>query len=597
MTTLDVQGGRLYLADVPLRLNTVVQQVMGARHVRNSDDWTTPLTWTALHQVVNELKPTGDLELTQAVRDWSGEEFTRVQELFALQNAQDYSGNSQLIPLQRVGTHFLLRGERTVLADDMGAGKTVMTCDALTSTTASSILIACPKTIMPVWRNHLNEWTKDITPIVASDSSVKRRKAIDEAIKLYKAGRRVALIINYESVWRHTKLSPYGNLRLEKCEKCDPLSLAPVTKAKCETCRKELNEIPWEVVICDEAHRVINVTKQTRGIWQLSQDANYVWALTGTPSRGSVADFWSLLRLVDPVAWPSRSKFIDRYCLAASDNWGNLVVRGLRPDREAEWKQVTGQYMLRRSYEEIKKQWAELKGEDYVPTEVRPMQRFVDLTVAQRTLYNELVDKIFVTLPNGKIVFSDNSLEELTRLLQVSAASIDVDDDGAVHMVMPSPKVNELVEIVKDAGDEPVVVFAVNRDLVDLSAAALEKVGITTAKVHGGIDKDEREREILRFQDGAARVILLTFAAGSEGITLTRASMTVYLQRSWSMILNKQADGRTNRFGQSSNTITYLDVIASDTVEQRVLEAYGDKLDQLEAVVNDAERMKKLVTG
>ena len=589
---------RFLIKDVPLRMTHVMHGIMGARHVRNTDDWTVWRTWPALHMIRTDLGKTA--EFSEVVKEWAADEYENILELFRLQTASSAAGNASLLPLQRVGTAYILAAQRAILGDDLGSGKTPMTCDALQSLPHKAILITCPKTLFKTWERHIHEWTSDITPIIATDSAAKRRKAIAQAVDLIAKGRRVALIINYESAWRHSRLVGYGNLHMEKCEDCDPQALLPVEKSKCETCLKELNDVAWEVVICDEAHRIINVSKQTRGLWYLSQEAEYVWALTGTPSRGRVSDFWSLLHLIDPVAWSSKSKFMDRYCVSDTDNWGNIVEHGIKMSMKSEFEQVTAQYMIRRTFAQIMAAWDEHRGIDHVPTEIHPEERFVELTPKQRSLYNDIADSMFVELDDGRVILSENGLTRMTRLLQVSSSMIAVDDEDRVTMVSPSPKVNELLDIIRDAAPEPIVVFCVNRDLVELARAALVKEGISVSVVHGKVD--DRDREIANFQEGKTDVFVGTYAAASEGITLTRSHVTVFMQRHWSMILNKQAEGRTFRYGQESKRIVYIDVVAEDTVESRVHERYADNLDGLESVVQDAMRgnaktLRELVTG
>lgn len=587
------------LKDVPLRLNQVVGAIMGARHVLRTDDWTVPATWPGLCQIISDLKTCG-IEPDERARDLSRRVTEQVSHVYETQVAQDFEGNSWLFPLQRTAVEYLDRQPRGILAYDMGGGKTVIVCDELNQlkAEAQAILIACPKGVMSVWESHLHRWTSDVTPIVASDTSAKRKKAIDEAKKLIGAGRRVALIMNYESVWRYTRLSPYGNLRMEKCAECAPDELDPTTKARCETCLKELNEIHWDTVVCDEAHRVINVSKQTRGLWYLSREADRVWACTGTPTRGSTLDFWSLLRLVDPVSWPSRGKYADRYCSTVTDNWGNTVVLGVRQDTKAELDKMTAPYMIRRSFNEILESRARAEGRDHVPIEVLQQQRFVEMTREQRRMYDELTDKIFTVTPDGRTVYADNGLTLLTRQLQLVSSMVEVDEDtGQVRMVGPSPKVKELLQLVDDLNGEPLTVFTVNRDMVTMAADELEKRGVRTAVLHGGVDPDARDIEIERFQRGDAQVFLSTFAAGSEGITLTRARVRARMQLSWSMIFNQQADRRVLRIGQEASSVLFVDLITEDTVESRVYEAYGDKLDALEEIVKDAKRMKELITG
>ena len=604
---IDHDNQLIRVHDVPLRLNGVIKTVMGARHVRNTDDWTTPARYPIAVQLLNELRSAAP-DLTQAFRDWVGTQFEDIKHVYSFQEMTDREGNARLLPLQRVAAGYLESAKSGILAYDMGGGKTVIACDTIASLPGhiKTILIVCPKTVIPTWLDHIHEWTTDVTPIVATDSSAARKKAIKQALELANKGRRVALIMNYESVWRHTRLAPYGNLRMQKCEKCDPASVLPVTHAKCETCNKELNEIHWDAVICDEAHRVINVTNQTRGIWYLTRNTDYVWALTGTPSRGTVGDFWSLLHLVDPDAFPSRQRFLDRYCVLGNDNWGNQIIMGVKPGMTQEFEQITNRYMLRKSFDEIMKGMADALGETYVPISRIVEQRHVEMSREQRALYNDIADNMFVTTDDGSVIWADNGLSELTRLLQCSSAMLKTegehdnpDNPYKVHMVNPSSKVKEVVKIVTEdlEREEPVIIFAVHRELVELIRDTLEAKGVSTAMIHGGIDAGDREIEIERFQNGSAQAIILTYATGSEGITLTRSRIQIRAQLSWSMILNKQSVHRNLRYGQEATVLTYIDLITEDSVESRVYDAYADKLDALEAIVQDAKRMKELISG
>lgn len=589
--------------DVPLRMNGTMSELSGARHVRNTDDWTVPAAYSSVLQLTNSLRGAVPLEPTEAVRDWMATEFDLVQRLHHYHSAADAAGNVKLYPLQRVAERFMVEGKRCINGYEMGGGKTPTSCDAVHSlaSTVRSILVVCPKTVMKVWQDHFHTWCQDVIPIVAQDSSTARKKAIAEAVSLLGKGRRVALIMNYESVWRHTRLSHYGNLRMEKCKDCDPECVLPVSKAKCETCHKELNEVPWDAVIADEAHRVINISKQTRGLWYLTKEAEYVWALTGTPTRGNIADFWSLLHLVDPDAWPSRTKYVDRYCAHGSDSWGNEVIYGLYQPRADEFEMVTSRYMIRKTFDEIMESKARVDGVAYVKPERLDIDRYVEMSKDQKAMYEDIADKLFVETEDGGTIWADNGLSELTRLLQCASATLGTEGDGEdtrVIMKSPSPKVDETIKIMKDLPPgESVIVFTVNRQLADLIVTALEKEGISTALCTGALTKDERDEQIELFQAGDRQVFVATYATASEGITLTRASIQIRAQLSWSMILNEQSKRRNDRPGQESHTLRWINIITANSVESRVWEAYGDKLGALETITQDAKRMKELIRG
>jgi hypothetical protein len=63
--------------------------------------------------------------------------------------------------------------------------------------------------------------------------------------------------------------------------------------------------------------------------------------------------------------------------------------------------------------------------------------------------------------PHG-IIFADNSLTQLTRLIQINARTPVLADDGSgeiVSLEMPSAKVSGLLELIEEAPGEPLVIF------------------------------------------------------------------------------------------------------------------------------------------
>jgi SNF2 family DNA or RNA helicase len=140
---------------------------------------------------------------------------------------------------------------------------------------------------------------------------------------------------------------------------------------------------------------------------------------------------------------------------------------------------------------------------------------------------------------------------------------------------------------------DPLVVFAESRKLIELCYNVLtgadgqhkpileqEKVGIIT----GAVKANERHAHVEAFQAGEQDVMLLTIGAGSEGITLTKASVMAFLQRSYRYVGNTQAEGRIHRHGQERDTLC-IDFITKGTVESRVHEAAAEKGMMLEDFV------------
>jgi SNF2 family DNA or RNA helicase len=115
------------------------------------------------------------------------------------------------------------------------------------------------------------------------------------------------------------------------------------------------------------------------------------------------------------------------------------------------------------------------------------------------------------------------------------------------------------------------------------------KIGLVT----GDVPDYERAENVRQFQAGEMKVLLLTLAAGGEGLTLTAASTAIFLQRSWSAVQNSQAEDRIHRIGQDAASVNIIDVVTEGTIEDRVREVLAEKAGMLEEVARDAATLKE----
>ena len=108
--------------------------------------------------------------------------------------------------------------------------------------------------------------------------------------------------------------------------------------------------------------------------------------------------------------------------------------------------------------------------------------------------------------------------------------------------------------------------------------------------ITGDVSEAQRQVNIDDFQNGLAQVMLMTIKAGGAGITLTRAGVIVFLQRSWSMIDNIQCEGRVHRIGSEiHDKIVVIDMIAAGTVEEMQIPKLHEKAIRLQEIVRDRE--------
>lgn len=557
---LEMEDGRCVFDKVEWFAEDAVRALPGSRYKKGV--WSVPETRTAISIALASV--TG-LELGPILRrrwelsEGSVEDVLDARRI-ARDPANDCPGHPEFYPYQRTGTKFLIRSGSAILADSPGLGKTAQTINAINMSNAWPALIVCPSAVRATWVREFAKWAPLVDVAVVTGTAKQREAILEKDHDVY--------IIGWEALRLHSRLAPYGSIRLSDKEKTPG----------------SLNRY-WGVVVADEAHRALKAkSKQTRALWSVGSNAGGRIALTGTPIANSPADLWALLHFVEPEEWPSKVKFIDRYCETTVNSFGGLEIIGLKKENESELLELISLHFLRRS-KELALPWLPPKTFERLDVEMLP---------SQAKAYRQLEKDLIADLESGTTMALD-SLTMTTRLLQLSSGVCDVDDEGKFRMVGPSPKVSALLELLGDLDEEPVVVFATSRQLIDLACAELEKAGISWCRIVGGQSEEERADAETGFQDRKYRVLLATVSAGGEGLTLTAAAITVFLDRPWSLVQRLQAVDRTHRPGQEAESVLVIDIITPDTIEESVVSALDRKGATLESIVRDKHALLRLL--
>jgi SNF2 family DNA or RNA helicase len=558
----DLDGDRVVLEGVGYRDRDAIREVPGVKY--RDDAWSCPVSWSAvrvLREIFSDRLDVGTELAGWCWREHAGRVHPAAESReMAMDPSITITGNEDLYPFKRTGVRFLRVADGAALLDEMGAGKTVQAIRTLEELDAYPTLVVAPKSAKAGWLREFTRWAPHRDVVVVGGSATKRRQTLAESHEVY--------VLNWEALRLHSRLAPYGSIRLSDEERTP----------------KELNR-EWGAVVADEAHRAVSPkAKQTRALWAVGATAGLRLPMTGTPIHDSTDDFWSLLHFVAPKEWPSRTKFIDRYCATTWNAFGGIDVVGLRPDRVHEFRDLTEPRFLRRPKALVL---------PWLPEKVYE-RRDVEMPPKQARAYRQLKDECVADLDGGTALATD-PLTILTRLTQLASSCCEITEDGSVRLCPPSSKVDALVELLEDMGDEPLVVFAQSRQLIELAFTKLASGGVTCAKIVGGLTEPVRARAEKDFADGHVRVLLLTMGAGSEALTLTTASTTCFMQRSWSLIENRQAEDRTHRPGQEAEKVTIVDLVAPGTVEEDQHAALADKGARLEEIVRDRAAVRRLL--
>jgi SNF2 family DNA or RNA helicase len=102
--------------------------------------------------------------------------------------------------------------------------------------------------------------------------------------------------------------------------------------------------------------------------------------------------------------------------------------------------------------------------------------------------------------------------------------------------------------------------------------------------------QEERQDNIRKFQnDSKCRFIVGTPQTGGYGITLTQANTVIYFSNGYDLEKRLQSEDRAHRIGQKKN-VTYIDLIAEDTVDEKIVEALRKKINIASEVLGEELR-------
>ena len=134
--------------------------------------------------------------------------------------------------------------------------------------------------------------------------------------------------------------------------------------------------------------------------------------------------------------------------------------------------------------------------------------------------------------------------------------------------------------------DEKFIIFTEHRDTATFLVRRLEGLGFTgqVAQIHGGMPYRERERQVAFFRktvdEGGAGYLVATDAAG-EGINLQFCWLMVNYDLPWNPARLEQRMGRIHRYGQRHDPVVIVNMVAGRTREGRVMRTLLEKLEAM----------------
>lgn len=344
------------------------------------------------------------------------------------------------------------------------------------------------------------------------------------------------------------------------------------------------------MMVVDESTRIKNrKADRTKRVKKLGELVAARRILTGLPSPRSPLDLWSqfdyldwrILKFRDYYPFRSRYAIIRR-----TKTW----VRGKdgRPPREI-MRPVVVNY---RNLGEIRQRiepysFRKLKSECLdLPPKVYEIHD-VELTDEQRRLYREVKDYATSLIRGDLHVSSTSVITQIVRLHQIVCGHVVDDESGGVHDVS-SNRERDICEILEGHRDKAIIWTCYGHALKKIRRTLEEEFGRgCTACFWGGNKSSRGEDEKRWLGDPDCRYMISTQGAGGLGNTWLPGTLNIYAANSYDLELRAQSEDRSHRKGQLSERVTYVDLMARGTVEERIVWALRKKIDMAAVITGD----------
>jgi len=319
----------------------------------------------------------------------------------------------------------------------------------------------------------------------------------------------------------------------------------------------------------DECHGLANPrTEQTRIFHELSSRADRVVVMTGTPISTGEDDLWGQYWCLDGGCTLGSNQYAFRRKHFKQDFFGGWHVR---PGQRDEILRRVAPATLRFSREEC----LDLPPRSYET-------RRADMTEEQRRLYGEIAEGMDWTL-DGVTYPAVDPGQAAQKLSQVAGGFVLVGGDAA--RLRENPKMDLVEELVREAGDEKLILFHGYVEEGRLIEERLDRMKVGHASLRGEV-KDKAGQACRFREDPACRVLVAHPRSGGIGLNLQVAAIAAFYSNGlYGAAMRDQAEGRIYREGQR-RPVLYVDFELKGSLDEKHLHRIERQADVLAAALD-----------
>jgi len=334
------------------------------------------------------------------------------------------------------------------------------------------------------------------------------------------------------------------------------------------------------MIVIDESTTIKNPKAiRTKNALKLSTLAKYRRILTGSPVTRDPIDLFSQCEFLDPaiLGHASYYSFKNRYTVQVKTNVGTHVFNKVVGYKNL--GELSG-LLNAHSYRVLKEDCLDLPEKIYT-------KRQVDLTPEQKKAYKEMKEYALTLFEDGSVLTASTVMTQLLRLHQISCGHL-IMEDGETK-IFKNNRITELMDILEEVDGKAIIWANYRQDIRTIYNNIAQKYGPdTVATYYGDTPDGERQDIVQRFQDSKSplRYFVGNQQTAGYGLTLTAASTVVYYSNNYDLEKRIQSEDRAHRIGQKSN-VTYIDLIAEKTVDERIVKALRNKINIASTVLGE----------
>ena len=325
------------------------------------------------------------------------------------------------------------------------------------------------------------------------------------------------------------------------------------------------------MVVMDEVHKVKKYSNGEMGmrafdVYQVTENAAYTIALTGTPIPNSYLDIYNLLHFLYRDEYEDFFGFDEKQLKKPTDGDMEDINRKLLPFYCRTTKEQLG----------VPKANADIT----LCTEATEAENRLFHILKQKYRKNKLalIIRLLQLETNPKMLLNNLSFADFSDILDISG---DIDE---IDYVDYSQDVQMLIESIAEtskfqlcinrakelhAQGKPIIIWCIFIDSIHRISKELERNGITTGVIYGNVSDEQRAAVLSEFKSGDIDVLITNPHTLAESVSLHGVCHdAIYYEYSYNLVHLLQSKDRIHRLGLPDGQYTqyyYLEEAYSNT--------------------------------